>query len=262
MNQTTEKLTTKGKTKKSSSYQVRCAFSALTLLAGRQEGHLACKKLEWWGIGMVICLEQDADMHMAQLMPLPLTDSCFSKIQIAFTFLVPAYPGRPGIRADKRVCVTRFEFKNNCPACLDCGRTCASVYEPQRSSQHNADSKCCESNADDRSDFQSNNANCCCTLLQGLTARQCIYQHHRDNAPINITAVVVTQMLQQSYHCIRLSFNIHTYIHPFNGPLSGTIRVSRYQKGNLQSAFYWSKRQWVAVASAGPYASLHLAPDR
>ena len=168
---------------------------------------------------MVICLEQDADMHMAQLMPLPLTVSCFSKIQIAFTFLVPAHPGSPGIRADKRVCVTRFEFKNNCPACLDCGRTCASVYEPQRGSQHNADSKCCESNADDRSDFQSNNANCCCTLLQGLTARQCTYQHYRDNASnnitetmhlSNITAVVVTQLLLQSYHCIRLSFNIHT----------------------------------------------------
>jgi len=29
-----------------------------------------------------------------------------------------------------------------------------------------------------------------------------------------------------------------------------------------QSGFYWSKRQWVAVSSAGPYASLHLAPDR
>ena len=29
-----------------------------------------------------------------------------------------------------------------------------------------------------------------------------------------------------------------------------------------QSGFHWSKRQWVAVASAGPYASLHLAPDR
>jgi len=46
------------------------AFSALTLLVG-QEGHLACKKtLEWWGAGMVICLERDADLHMAQLMPL------------------------------------------------------------------------------------------------------------------------------------------------------------------------------------------------
>jgi len=41
---------------------------------------------------------------MAQLMPLPLTVSCFSKIQIGFTFLVPAHPGSPGKRAVKRVC--------------------------------------------------------------------------------------------------------------------------------------------------------------
>ena len=54
---------------------------------------------------MVICLERDADLHMAQLMPLPLTVSCFSKIQIGFTFLVLAYPGSPGKRAIKRVCV-------------------------------------------------------------------------------------------------------------------------------------------------------------
>jgi len=44
-------------------------------------------------------------LHMAQLMPLPLTVSCFSKIQIGFTFLVPAHPGSPGQRAVKRVCV-------------------------------------------------------------------------------------------------------------------------------------------------------------
>ena len=81
------------------------AFSALTLLAGRQEGHPACKKLEWWGAGMVICLERDADLHMAQLTPLPLTASCFSKIQIGFTFLVPAHLGSPGKRAVKWVCV-------------------------------------------------------------------------------------------------------------------------------------------------------------
>ena len=68
------------------------AFSALTLLVGRQEGHPACKKLEWRGTGVVICLERDADLHMVQLMPLPLTASCFSKIQI-------------GKRSIKRVCV-------------------------------------------------------------------------------------------------------------------------------------------------------------
>jgi len=65
-----------------------CAFSALTLLVGWQEGHSACKKLSC-GCCMVICLERGADLHMAQLMPLLLTVSCFSKIHIGFTFLVP-----------------------------------------------------------------------------------------------------------------------------------------------------------------------------
>ena len=81
------------------------AFSALTLLVGRQEGHPACKKTERWGAGVVICLERGADLHMSQLMPLPLTVSCFSKTQIGFTFLVPAHLGSPGQRAIKRVCV-------------------------------------------------------------------------------------------------------------------------------------------------------------
>ena len=45
---------------------------------------------------MVVCLQRGADLHMAQLMPLPLTVSCFSKIQIGFNFLVPAYRGSPG----------------------------------------------------------------------------------------------------------------------------------------------------------------------
>ena len=54
---------------------------------------------------MVICLERGADWHMAQLMPLLLTVSCFSKIQIGFTFLVPDHLGSPGKRAVIRVCV-------------------------------------------------------------------------------------------------------------------------------------------------------------
>ena len=53
---------------------------------------------------MVICVERGADLHMAQLMPLPLTVSCSSKIQIGFTFLVPAYPGCPGKEAIKWLC--------------------------------------------------------------------------------------------------------------------------------------------------------------
>jgi len=66
---------------------LKVAFSALTLLVGRQEGHPACKKTtELWGAGVVVCLEQGADLPMAQLMPLPLTVSCFSKIQLPFWY--------------------------------------------------------------------------------------------------------------------------------------------------------------------------------
>ena len=58
---------------------------------------------------MVICLERGADLHMTQLMPLPLTISCFSIIQTDFTFLVPAHLGSPGaeraVKRTARVCV-------------------------------------------------------------------------------------------------------------------------------------------------------------
>jgi len=62
-------------------------------------------KTEWWGAGVVICLQRGADLHMAQLMPLPLTFSCFSEVQIGFTFLVLAHPGSPGQRDVEQVCV-------------------------------------------------------------------------------------------------------------------------------------------------------------
>jgi len=68
---------------------------------------------------MVICLEHSADLHMAQLMPPPLTVSCFSKIQIVFTFLVAAHPGSPGKRAVKRACV--------CVCVRACVRACVHV---------------------------------------------------------------------------------------------------------------------------------------
>ena len=69
-------------------------------------GHLACKKqssgvLAW----LSVLSEVHADLHTAQLMPLPLTVSCSSKIQIGFTFLVPAHLGSPGQRAIKRMCM-------------------------------------------------------------------------------------------------------------------------------------------------------------
>ena len=61
---------------------------------------------------MVICLEGDSFLHMVQLMPLPLTVSCFSKIQIGFIFLVPAHVGSPGQRAVKR-CLLNDVFMLN-----------------------------------------------------------------------------------------------------------------------------------------------------
>ena len=63
------------------------AFSALTLLVGWQEGHPACKKTEWWDVGVVVCV-RGVDLHMAQQMPLPLTISCSSKSRLVLTFLV------------------------------------------------------------------------------------------------------------------------------------------------------------------------------
>ena len=82
-------------------------------MVGQQEGHPACKKQNGGGAGVVVCLRQGADLHTAQLMPLPLTVSCFSKIQIGFTFLVPAHQGSPGKRAVKRACVCVLHTKTN-----------------------------------------------------------------------------------------------------------------------------------------------------
>jgi len=91
------------------------AFSALTLLVGRQEGHPACKKLEWWVLAW-LSVWSEVQTCMAQLMPLPLTVSCFSKIQIGFTFLVPADLGSPGKGPlNGCVCVRLFEFDSIVP---------------------------------------------------------------------------------------------------------------------------------------------------
>ena len=84
------------------------AFNALTLLVGRQEGHLACKKLS----GTVGCWHGYLSEARCRLAygPADATathclSNCFSKIQIGFSFLVPAHPGSLGKRAVKRVCV-------------------------------------------------------------------------------------------------------------------------------------------------------------
>ena len=69
-------------------------------------GRKGIRSVKNWVVGCWRgCLERGADLHMAQLMPLPLAVSCFSKSHISFTFLVPAHPGSPGKRAVKRVYV-------------------------------------------------------------------------------------------------------------------------------------------------------------
>ena len=93
--------------------QQQTALQSWTVAADDQGTHRTHRRLtgvvvlrpRWCGAGVVIRLERGADLHTAQLMPLPLTVSCFSKIQIDFTFMVLAHPGSPGQRAVKRVCV-------------------------------------------------------------------------------------------------------------------------------------------------------------
>jgi len=111
------------------------AFSALTLLVGLQEVHPACKKTGWWSAGVVICLERGAELHMAQMMPMPLTVCCFSKIQIGFTFLIPAHPRSPGLRAVKRVCVLHRNISSTdtLQCCFICFLCCP--RNPQNLSQ-------------------------------------------------------------------------------------------------------------------------------
>ena len=81
----------------------------MTLLVGRQKGHPACKN-EWCGTGMVICLELDADLHMVQLMPLPLS---FSKNQIGFTFsyrLTQVVPDKRPLKMGVWLCITVLTY--------------------------------------------------------------------------------------------------------------------------------------------------------
>jgi len=81
------------------------------------------------GAGVVICLERGADLHMAQLMPLSLTVSCYSKIQIGFTFLVLAHPGGPGKKGAIKwvcVCVCSVVYLHYVPGISDLDSTASS----------------------------------------------------------------------------------------------------------------------------------------
>jgi len=93
-------------------------IAPLVLWRCRLGGRKGIWPVKNWVVGCwrVICLELGADLHTAQVMPLPLTVSCFTNIQIGVTFLVPAHPGSPGKKAVKRVCV--------CVCVCACVRAC------------------------------------------------------------------------------------------------------------------------------------------
>ena len=73
------------------------------------------RAVEWWGAGMVICLEQGADLHMAQLTPLPLTVSCFkSRLVLPFWYrLTRVVPEKGPLNGCVCVCVCAVESKKN-----------------------------------------------------------------------------------------------------------------------------------------------------
>jgi len=82
------------------------------MLVEHWEEQSVCEKIDWWGAGIVFCLEWGAnDLHMVRLMPMPQCHpiiSCFIKIQIGLTFLVLAYPGCAVKEAVKRVSVLQL----------------------------------------------------------------------------------------------------------------------------------------------------------
>ena len=160
---------------------------------------------------MVICLEQGADLHMAQLMPLPLTVSCFSKIQIGFTFLVPAHLGSPGQRAIKRVCV--------CSLCLGWLMAIRHSYKPTTSyTLHTTPTRAILVRPSLFHDGAwlpySHSSEACCELLYFIY----LYLITLDNHPASPIPVAGKQFVRRSFFWPHL----HCICH-----LSGKYRVSR-----------------------------------
>jgi len=60
-----------------------------------------------------------------------------------------------------------------------------------------------------------------------------------------------------------LSMTTHTHTKPFYSPLGFCLEPPGWAGTRKVKPIwiYWSKRKWVAVASTGPYANLHLDPD-
>ena len=99
-------------------------FNFSSIFPGGRKGIRRVKKLEWWGTGVVICLERGADLHMIQRMPLQLTVSCFSKIQIGFSFwyrLIRVVPDKGPLNGCVCVCVFQGVHLPLCADAHVCG---------------------------------------------------------------------------------------------------------------------------------------------
>jgi len=107
---------------------------------GGRKGIRPVKKTEWRCAGVVVCLERGADLHMVQLMPLPLTVSCFSKIQIGFTFLVTAYQGSPG-KGPLNGCVCQLPMQYTGRKTIVASKSWAELFPGHKNAGEKAKSK-------------------------------------------------------------------------------------------------------------------------
>jgi len=169
---------------------------------------------------MVICLEQGADLHTAQLMPLPLTVSCFAKIQIGVTFLVPAHLGSPGKRAVKRVCVCVCVYIIYLYMCRNfiCGLSNVIITTFSQS-------------------VSACNVELCLqrpVWNRGIHRQQ---SNHQGRAAVQEVIVGICWIWTCNFRrpamiggCIQWQHAIVAHTQPFNAPSFGTTRVAWYQK--------------------------------
>ena len=206
---------------------------------------------------------------MAQLMPLPLTASCFSKIQIGFTFLVLAHPGSPGKRAVKRVCVHWFTNKAYLSAITMTNISQEFLPTRWRKKSTGIDTEqnyvtvthsitTCASGPSTRHHCQCVCADvvrwCSATWQQWLAftaytrwvSLQCVQLKTRFLPDV----AKCRRCLRQDHVAVHSHADLttwHTHTHPFNGPFSGTTRVSRYQKDKINVSTRKVKPIWILL---------------
>jgi len=172
-------------------------------------------------------------LHMAQLMPLLLTVSCFSKVQIGFTFLVPAHPGSPGKRAVKRVCVCVTPLRWYCVCLFVC--LCVVYLSVHK---HLSGTTCPV--------FTKFSA---CYLWPKLSSFGGVAIYYV--IPVLWMALCLHIMARNSRH---------QYTHPFNGSFSGTTQVSQYQTGKTSLDYFTeasdSEWKWHQLGRMQVFTSL------